>query len=134
MKIWSVSRFNNESSIVTPSEEFASPLMAVLEDGDGGKMPLSTAGIQLSRKGLIVTAFGKNPDGDGTVLRLWEEAGDSGQCSIQLPAGHSFTTAQFCDLRGQQIGKPFPIVSGTIAGGKIQMDIGAYQPISIVLK
>jgi hypothetical protein len=77
----------------------------------------------------MVTAFGKNPDGGGVLLRLWEESGVGGSCTIGLPAGHSFVSAQYCDLRGQPFGKPV-----AIADGKIQTTIGAYAPLSIILK
>ena len=129
LDIWSVDHFNNESAIITPSEESRNPLKAVMAYGDGGKLPVMASGVKLSRKGILVTAFGKNPDGDGTVLRLWEQAGESGNCSITLPGGHPFATAQFCDLRGQVTGKPFPVSSG-----RIETMVKAYQPLSIILK
>ena len=28
---------------------------------------------------------GPNPDGDGTLLRLWEQAGEGGVCTVRLP-------------------------------------------------
>ncbi|HEY4207206.1 MAG TPA: hypothetical protein VGM31_10350 [Puia sp.] len=129
LDIWSVDKFNNEASIITPAEESRNPLTAVMAYGDGGKLPVTASGIQLSRKGILVTAFGKNPDGDGTILRLWEQAGESGNCSIILPTGHHFKTAQFCDLRGQVTGKAFPLGSG-----RIDAMVKAYQPLSIILK
>ena len=42
-------------------------------------------GIELSRKGIAETAFGPNPDGEGTLLRLWELAGASGSLTVRLP-------------------------------------------------
>jgi len=32
-----------------------------------------------------VTAFGKNPDGPGTVLRVWEQAGHAGEMTVAIP-------------------------------------------------
>ncbi|MES2109080.1 MAG: hypothetical protein V4577_10050 [Bacteroidota bacterium] len=127
--LWATGNFDNERSIITPSEESRSPLLAALMDNDGGILPISAAGVQLSQKGILVTAFGKNPDGEGTILRLWEQAGKPGKCTITLPEHISFKTAQFCDLRGQAIGDIF-----NIQNGKIDVDIRAYAPISIVLK
>ncbi|HEV2483622.1 MAG TPA: hypothetical protein VGS79_28345 [Puia sp.] len=129
LDLWSVEHFNNERSIITPAEESRNPLKAVMAYGDGGTLPPTATGIQLSRKGIVVTAFGKNPDGEGMILRLWEQAGESGKCSIILPAGNAFSTAQFCDLRGQASGKVFPAASG-----RIEALVKAYQPLSIILK
>src|SRR4029079_1513214 len=86
MYLWSVDHFNNESSIITPSEQFRSPLQAITVNNNGGALPLVAAGVQLSMKGVSLTAFGKNPDGDGTILRLWEQAGNNGTCIVTLPA------------------------------------------------
>lgn len=129
MKLWNVDQFNNEQSIITPSEAFSAPLKAVLVDGNGGKLPVTASGIQLSMRGVLVTAFGKNPDGEGTILRLWEQAGNSGKCIVTLPEHSSFTAARFCDLRGQFVGQPFRIIDG-----KIETDMKAYQPVSVILK
>jgi len=126
--LWSVDHFNNESSIITPSEEFRSPLKAVMAGGQSGDLPLVAAAIQLSMKGVAVTAFGKNPDGEGTVLRLWEQAGNNGSCIVTLPAKHSFKTAQFCNLRGEPLSNEIKISS------TIDVKVKAYQPISILLK
>src|SRR5206468_3174558 len=103
MYVWGVDNFNNESSIITPSAEFRSPLKVVAASNDGGNLPVAAAGVQLSMRGVALTAFGKNPDGDGTILRLWEQAGNSGSCTITLPANHPFKTARFCDLRGEAL-------------------------------
>ncbi|TDW95912.1 hypothetical protein [Dinghuibacter silviterrae] len=127
MKLWRVGAFDNERSIITPSAEFRSPLRAVLVEGPKGPLPASAPGIRLSMKGVMVTAFGQNPDGNGTLLRLWEEAGRSGKCTVQLPAG--FTSAQFCDLRGEPVSKPFPLVNG-----QMELAIEANRPLSIILK
>ena len=58
------------------------------------------AGIELSRKGVLVTALGPNPDGDGTLLRLWEQAGEGGVCTVRLSEALRNAALQPCDLRG----------------------------------
>ena len=58
---------------------------------------------------MLLTAFGRNPYGDGTLLRLWEQAGNAATCTIQLPAGMKARTAQPCNLRGETTGAPIPI-------------------------
>jgi hypothetical protein len=127
--IWATSHFDNEQSIITPSEEDRAPLLSALIDDSGGSLPSSAAGVQLSRKGIMITAFGKNPDGDGSLLRLWEQAGKAGMCQIILPGQNSFRAAQLCDLRGKAIGAEF-----NIKDGKIDVDINPYAPVSILLK
>ena len=128
MYLWSVDHFNNESSIITPSEEFRSPLQAMMVYNDGGDLPVGAAGVQLSMKGVLLTAFGKNPDGKGTILRLWEQAGSSGKCTITLPENHAFKTALLCNLRGEPLSKEFKI------NDQIDVNIKAYEPVSILLQ
>jgi hypothetical protein len=128
MYLWSVDHFNNESSIITPSEEFRSPLKVIMAGNNGGGLPLSAAGVQLSMKGVAVTAFGNNPDGKGTILRLWEQSGNNGPCTITLPAGHPFKMAQTCNLRGEFLSKKFAI------NKTIDVNMKAYEPINILLE
>ena len=83
--LWSFDSYSNEQSVITPSEEFLNPLMAAYATGKPGNMPLSAAGLTLSRKGLQIGAFCPNPDGDGTLLRIWEQAGNGSEVTITLP-------------------------------------------------
>ncbi|RBL90107.1 glycoside hydrolase family 38 N-terminal domain-containing protein [Chitinophaga flava] len=124
----STTHYDNESAVITPAEEYRYPLKAVLVNNKGGKLPVVSSGVQLSMKGVMVTAFAENPDGTGTVLRLWEQAGNSGKCTITLPPHHPFKTACYCDLRGTPLGKPFAV------NEKMEVNISAYAPLSILLK
>ncbi|WP_166670660.1 glycoside hydrolase family 38 C-terminal domain-containing protein [Olivibacter sp. XZL3] len=128
INLWFTDRFNNEQSIITPSEESRSPLLAALINTTGGDLPASAAGIQLSRKGIMVTAFGKNPNGDGTVLRVWEQAGVSEKITATLPNGLKAQKAIPVDLRGEKIGEPIKIISG-----KFEFELRAYAPASFIL-
>ena len=94
-----------------------------------GKLPASQSGIALSRSGTLVTAFGRNPDGAGTILRLWEQAGVGGELTVSLPAGTAFTTATPVDLRGEKAGAPIKIVDGHFS-----VALKAYAPGSFVLE
>ena len=78
---------------------------------------------------MLVTAFGPNPDGEGTVLRLWEQAGQDGLCRIRLPDGLHAATAQPCDLRGRPQGEPIPV-----RAGELQVRLGHFAPASMILK
>jgi hypothetical protein len=128
MYIWSFKGYKNEPSLVTPSEEFRSPLKAALVDGKAGNLPVSSAGIQLSQKGVMVSSFGANGFGEGMVLRLWEQAGEAGKCKITLPEGTSFTKAQPINLRGEKMGDVI-----NVNNNSFETAIGAYQPVSFIL-
>lgn len=127
--LWSVDAYKNESSLITPTEETRVPLMGVYMEGKGGKLPLSAEGIQLSRKGVLVTAFGENTDGEGDLLRVWEQAGDTGECVVTLPEDSGYRTACYCNLRGEPQGNPFPLKNN-----KISLKMKAYQPVSLLLE
>jgi len=129
MDLWFTDNFNNEKSIITPAEESRTPLLSALVNSNGGSLPIAAAGVQLSRKGTIVTAFGKNPDGDGTVLRLWEQAGTSGDLKVILPNGIKASQAIPVDLRGEKKREPIKIISGEFS---YYMD--AYTPASFILQ
>jgi len=114
---------------MTPSEEAKLSLIATYADGNGGILPVAGTGLTLSRKGILIKAFGKNPDGEGTLLRLWEVAGNDGKCLITLPAGSDFKTATLCDLRGQALGEPVPVKNS-----EITVIINHFAPVSLLLK
>ena len=128
-RIWAFDHYAAESCLVTPSLAARHPLLAAVADGPGGKLPASQAGLSLSRKGVQVTAFGANPDGPGTVLRVWELSGTIGRLSVTLPAGTMFSKATPVDLRGEKRGEPL-----TIEGDRFEFDLGAYAPVSFVLE
>ena len=54
--------------------EARNPLQAAVAEKNGGTLSPVQSGIELSRPGVIVTAFGEDPDGNtGTLLRIWEQ-------------------------------------------------------------
>jgi len=59
---------------------------------------------------VLLTAFGPNPDGQGTLLRVWEDAGQSGPLTITLPEQMQPGDAQPVDLRGRPLGQPLRVV------------------------
>ena len=85
--------------------------------------------MTLSRKGVAVTAFGPNPDGPGTVLRVWEQGGTAGPLTVTLPAGAEFASATPVNLRGEKRGEPVRLVGNTLT-----FELNAYAPASFVLK
>jgi hypothetical protein len=128
VRLWSVDRYDAESELVTPSWEARSPLLAAAFDGPAGASPPSRAGLELSRKGILVMAFGPNPDGDGTILRLWEQAGQDGPCEIRLPEGVRPASIWRSDLRGRLHGEPIPV-----RDGKFEIPLPPYAPATLLI-
>ena len=95
---------------------------------NAGTLPPVRTGLGLSRKGVTVTAFGPNPDGNGTLLRLWEQAGVSGDCTVTLPEAMKADSVQPIDLRGRAIEKSTPIKDG-----KFTAALRAFAPASFLL-
>ena len=128
VRIWSVEAKGTEADLITPGWEARSGLIAAYADGPAGSLPPTTAGIELSRKGVLVTAFGPNPDGEGTLLRLWEQSGQEGVCRVRLPEGLRQAKAQPCDLRGRPVGAPLEVRDGTI-----EVPLTRFAPASVLL-
>lgn len=73
-------------------------LLAAAADGPAGNLPTSQTGITVSRLGVLVTALGQNPDGRGTLLRVWDQTGKTGKLVVTLPG--KFKLARPVNLRG----------------------------------
>ena len=115
------------ADLSVPAWEARLPLVAATADGPAGEVPASQSGVSVSRPGVLVTAFGKNPDGEGTLLRVWDQAGTAGTVSIGLPG--PFKSAVPVNLRGVPDGTP-----KAIADGKLTFPLGTYAPASFVLE
>jgi alpha-mannosidase len=128
--IWPIDK-NTETvaNLTEKSWEARLPLLTGVSDGDAGHFPAKNEGISISGKGVLVTAFGEDPDGNkGTLLRLWEQAGNSGVVSITLP-GKKFHKAIPVNLRGEVRGKPINILNG-----KFSCSIKQFAPASFILE
>jgi hypothetical protein len=128
VRLWPIAKFNPESDLVTPSEEVLAPMLTGLSNYKAGPLPPASQGLSLSRKGITLTAFGPNPDGEGTLLRLWELAGTGGNCTVTLPAAMKIDSFQSLDLRGRPIGDLL-----RIQDGKIVLPVRAFAPLSLRL-
>ncbi len=126
--IWSYNKYDPEAIFITPSEETRVPLKGVFYEGPRGKSPLMQEGISLNRKGILLTAF--KEEGESKLLRLWEQAGNSGSCSISLIKDSDYKKAYLCNLRGEIIDEK----GIEISNNSFQFVIKAYQPISFILK
>jgi alpha-mannosidase len=127
VRLWAFDRFDPESALYSPAMETRVPLAAARSTGRPGPLPPAKAGIALSRRGVAVTAFGPNPDGTGTLLRVWEGGGATGELVVTLP--DRFVTATPISLRGERIGE-----SIAVTGGTFRFNLSAYAPASFVLE
>lgn len=125
--VWSIASYDSEKSLITPTEETRVPLMGVYWDGKAGNLPSMKSGISLSRKGVLLTAYGPNRDGEGDILRLWEQAGEAGKCTVSFPEA-TYKKAQPCNLRGEPVGSPIEIHQQ-----QLEVELKANQPLSLIL-
>jgi hypothetical protein len=115
------------TELAKPSWEARTPLVAAAADGPPGALPATRSGVSVSRPGVLVTAFGNNPDGKGTVLRVWEQNGESGKLEIEIPG--KFSSATPVNLRGEKCGQMI-----RIQDGKLSCNLPAFAPASFVLE
>ena len=117
-------------ALIAPSWDARLPLLAAVADGAAGKLPTSQTGLSVSRPGVLVTAFGEDPDGNpGTLLRLWEQGGASGVLTVKLPAGLKVTKALPVNLRGEKTGTLIPLIDN-----QLTLNLAAYAPASYMLQ
>jgi hypothetical protein len=115
------------ADLVTPSWEARAPLLAAAADGPAGKLPKTATGLLVSRPGVLVTSFGANPDGAGTLLRLWEQSGQSGELTVTLPGAYRSATP--VNLRGEAAGETIRLSRSVLTH-----HLGAYAPASFLLE
>lgn len=130
VRIWGVCKHSRTMpNLVEGAWDARLPLLTGFADGPGGTLQPQKAGVSVSRRGALVTAFGENPDGPGIIFRLWEQAGDSGAITVSLPAKSAFTSATPVNLRGEATG---PKIS--VSRDKFSFSLGAYAPASFILE
>ena len=129
VRLWSFDKYDAATSLITPSLEARFPLQASVADGVGGKLPPTQRGLETSHQGALVTAFGPNPDGPGTLLRLWELAGKTEPCLVRLPVGLKVKSVQPVDLRGRTSGAALPVKDNSF-----ETPLRAFAPASFVLE
>jgi hypothetical protein len=131
VRLWPMeaSKAGVAENLAVQSWEARLPFLSALADGSQGSLPATQTGLRLSRTGVLITAFGKDPDGNsGTLLRVWDQSGVSGQLTVELPPNFPGTQAQPVDLRGEKTDTPIPIVSG-----KFTLDLKAFAPASFII-
>ncbi|SHM03166.1 hypothetical protein [Mucilaginibacter sp. OK098] len=129
VRIWPIDKNTPTApNLIQKSWEARVPLLTGTAEGAAGKLAAKNTGISISRTGVLVTAFGENPDGKGTVLRLWEQGGISGNITVTLPKGSTYTKMIPVNLRGEVAGKPI-----YVSKDKVTFFIHAYAPASFIL-
>lgn len=132
VRLWFPAEDGAEPSLITPGWEARTEVTAAYADAPAATLPLTAPGIALSRRGVLLTAFGANPDGPGTVLRLWEQAGAGGSLRVALPDTRDVLTAGepvLADLRG----RPLPQKPALVSDRAITVDMKPWAPVSLIL-
>jgi len=148
VRLWSLEQGpSQDESLIGGSWEARTACLAAVSDAKPGKLSPVASGLTIAPqagvaapagvpaasspapRGVLVTAFGPNPCGQGTLLRLWEQAGNKGTFTIRLPEGMKARTAQPCDLRGQPIGAPLAVSDH----GAFEVSIKPMAPVSVIL-
>jgi hypothetical protein len=130
VRLWPTQGDDYGKTLTVPAWEARLPLLAAASEGPAGALPAAQGGLSVSRPGVLVTAFGADPDGvnKGTLLRVWDQSGVSGELVVNLPAGFPAASATAVDLRGEKTGAPVPIKDG-----KLIFELHAYSPASFIL-
>jgi glycosyl hydrolase family 38 len=130
VRLWTFEKYDPETSLIRPALEARFPMVGVSppESRKRGKLPPKAAGLELSRRDVLVTSFGIDPHTEKLMLRLWEQAGKDGPCTITLPEGLNVSAAQPCDLRGRVNGDRIAVDDGVL-----QVDIRHNAPLNLEL-
>ena len=130
VRIWPVAKeANTTENLTVHSWEARLPLLATIAENTKGILPASRQGLTVSRKGVLVTAFGADPNGNkGTLLRLWEQTGISSIVNVQLPEGIKVSTATLINLRGEAMGRKI-----LIKNNRLKVPVPAFGPVSLLL-
>ena len=128
--IWSYNEYDPENNFISFSEETRVPLKGVYFDGEEGSKPIIQNGIELNRKGILLTSLKQDTDKKNMLIRLWEQAGKDGLCTVTLPKNSKFDKAYLCNLREEVI-DDFGI---DIVENEFSFNIKANQPLTFLLK
>lgn len=130
VRLWTFEEYDPETSLIRPALEARFPMvgMSAPEPKKRGKQPQQASGLELSRRDVLVTSFGIDPHTEKLMLRLWEQAGKDGPCTITLPEGLNVSSAQPCDLRGRPLGNPIPVDDGCL-----EVEIRHNAPLNLEL-
>jgi len=121
--------YQDGAGLKSPSREIRLPLQGIMTSASGGKLPAHGSGITLSRKDVYMTTYGKNPFGEGMILRLWDQSGKDGDCEIIFPNSQAPASLVSCDLYSRPNGQTV-----TVKDGRCTVFIGRNAPASFMLR
>jgi len=127
--LWTFDKYDSESSLITPSLETLALNCATHVHIKDAEIAQWTRGITVNRKGIYITAFGKDVDTGELMLRFWEMAGlgkDVPDVEITLPPGMQAENVVPCDLRGRPVAPPI-----RVREGKLTIPIKPYAPVNL---
>ncbi|MES2775075.1 MAG: hypothetical protein V4722_12880 [Bacteroidota bacterium] len=132
VRFWPIAKnVNATENLAVQSWEARLPLQAILVDNATGKLPVTKEGLSVSRKGILVTAFGSDTNGNkGTLLRVWEQAGISSGITIKLPSDMRVKKAFAVNLRGEKL--PVPAIK--INNNQLSFLIRQFAPASFIIE
>jgi len=129
VRLWPIAQgAHTNANLSEKGWETRLPLLTGVADGAAGKLPMVKTGIAISRPNVLITAYGDNPDGDGTILRLWEQAGVAGNCTVKLGLGNTVKAVIPIDLRGNKKDNKI-----AVNNGQFTFNLGKYAPASFLL-
>jgi hypothetical protein len=126
VRVWPIGKYAAAESLAVPSLEARYPFVAAWAEGAAGRLPATHTGIEVSRRGVLVSAL--RAQNGGIMLRLWEHGGARGPCDVRLPDGLSAARARAVDLRNRAQGQPIPI-----SEGKFSFGLTGFEPRSFFL-
>jgi len=129
VRLWTLDPKSTDWDMVGKSWEARTTCPVGVANGPSGRLPLESSGLNLSRKGVLLTAFSPNPNGTGTLLRVWEQAGVNDELIVTLPVDSKFATATPVNLRGEKCGEPVKMIDR-----KFSFILKAYAPASFILR
>lgn len=129
VRLWAIGQSYRDDKMIVPSLEARYNCVAATAGGPGGQLPAQSTGVSVSRPGIMTTAFGPNPFGRGTILRLWETAGSGGTCTVTLPPAMKIEQLQPCNLRGKIEGDPIKPTNG-----RFDLNIKPFAPASFIIE
>ena len=132
VRIWAIDgkeeRSSEDLQFTQCALEARNPLLVADGMAEDIELPKKQTGLEVSRPGVLVTAFAPS-DEEGTLLRLWEQGGMTGNLVVRLPKSLEVSQAVPVNLRGEKIGSPI-----TIKNNHLEFELGAYAPASFILK
>jgi len=129
VRIWPVdAQTHTTANLVQYGWETRLPLLTGTAGGEPGRLPAIKTGISVSRIGVLITAFGENPDGEGAILRLWEQAGITGNCIVRLGKDSKVKAVIPIDLRGNKSTSKIMVRAGVFS-----FNLDKFSPASFLL-